>query len=265
VTCTVPGGTYYIYVSLDVDAHLISTAAATPLQAMDWSSYILYNQPKVTNPGWEKQLAAFARPSANEWSAAYASFIRAVVDNTMYQDTSGVEWNSSTGSLGNMMLKPENYGDQADPHLIKNVPTAFCYVAPVSSFTGSGALTPFTADNGTAYAQYWNSSSSGYPGVFIRWGYKVAVTARSWGICMTEFRSWNGKTVTLKGFPSRGFSSGTVIATKTVDNSMALSTTGDNYRWFAIAAPASFAYYEFSANNHIDPGRYTWPIILAST
>jgi hypothetical protein len=265
VTCTVPGGTYYLYLSLDVDAYLISQAAATPLLAsMDWNSYILYNQPKVTNPGWEKQHAAFARPSANAYSDAYATFIRAVVDNTMYRDTSGVEWNSSTGSLGDMMLKPENYGEQADPWLVKNVPTAFCYVAPISSLTGSG-LTPLTAQNGTAYAQYWDSSSSGFPRPFIRWGYKVPVTAMSWGICMTERRSWFGRTLTLMGFPSRSFSSGTVLATKVVDSSCKLSTTGDNYSWFTIGAPASFAYYEFFADGHHDNSIYTWPIILAST
>ena len=267
VTCTMPIGTYYLFTSLDVDAYMISQAAATPLVvavAVDWTGYILYNQPKIANPGWEKQLASFARPSEYAYSSAYATFIKAVVDNTMYQTTSGVEWNSSTGSLGDMMLKPENYGEQADPGLVKNVPTAFCYVAPISSLTGSG-LTPLTAQNGTAYEQYWDSSSSGFPRPFIRWGYKVPVTARSWGICMTQRASWFGRTLTLMGFPSRSFSSGTVLATKVVDSSCNLSNTGDNYSWFTIGAPASFAYYEFFANGHHDSGKYAWPIILAST
>jgi hypothetical protein len=226
-----------------------------------WKSSILYNQAKIPQPGWERQLAAFARPSATAFSAEYTSFIRAVVDSTLYETTLGVEWSSTTGSVGDMRLKPAYYGDQSDPFLIKNVPIACCYIAPVSNITGTG-LAPFTADNGTSYEQKWDNSNSGYV-PFIRWGYKLAVTAKSFGICMGARANWFGSWVTLRGFPSSSFSSGTVLATVQVTAAITLSSTGDNYSWFVISDPAAFAYYEFRAT--VSHGTYTWPIILAST
>jgi hypothetical protein len=237
-----------------VDAVAVGSAAY-------WSNFILWNQPKVANPGWEQQLAAFTRPSQYALSSAYTDFVRATFDNTLYNDTNGNQWNSTTGSVLNMVLKPQFIGEQTDIYLIKNVPISSCYVAPVSNITGVPVgLGRFYADNGSYYQQWWDNSYNSGP--FIRWGYKFSVTARSVGMCLYILSDWNGATITLRGFTSNAFVSGTTLVT-ILANNIGTSYTGVNYTWFQIASPGSYTHYEIRANQRHN--HYTFAPILSSS
>ena len=234
----------------------ISLTLGVSIQQPPWSNYILYKN-KVSNPGWDKQLASFARPSTNAFSSAYTTFVRATFDSSLYTDTSGNSWSSSTGSVGNMVLKSEYYGQQSDIWLIKNIPISSCWVAPISDISGTG-LSYFSADNGTSCAQFWDNSGS--PGAFIRWGYTSSVTAKSVGMCLYVLSNWAGANITLKGFSSNSFTSGTTLVSFAA-STIGTSFTGTNYTWHTLSTTGSFSHYELSGSTKHD--HYTWPVILA--
>ena len=216
-----------------------------------WQNYILY-QSKVSDPGWEKQLAAFARPSANEFSSAYTAFVRATFDTSLYQDGGGTPWSNTTGLCSNMWLKPQYYGQQTDPWLIKNCANQSCWVAPVSGLTGG--LTPFVSQ------QWWDNA--GYTSAFVRWGYTSSVTARSVGMCTVSMSTWGPATIVLRGFTSNAFSGGTTLVTFSA-SSVPVSGDGTGYGWFALSTTGSYSHYELSYSG-AKHDHYTWAPILAA-
>jgi len=192
VTPPTSGNCTLVVFAYDSSGTLRNTIVGSTVAVIDLSQYILYNQTKNTTPGWDKQHAGFARPTATSFSSMYTSFVRLTFDNTLYMDTSGTEWNSTTGSVGNMMLKNSSYSPNVTEEFwtISNSPIASCYAAPISILNSSGLSGSifagsndgqFTADNGTSYYQVWDNSANSSP--WIRWGYKYNVTARSVGLC----------------------------------------------------------------------------------
>jgi hypothetical protein len=182
--------------------------------------------------------------------------VRATFDSSLYQDGGGDPWSSSTGSVANMVLKPAYYGQQSDGFLIKATRCSSCWVAPLSSVSGT-VLAPFNTAE-----QYWDNSAA--PNAFLRWGYTTSVTARSVGLCQyAGSSSWNsnGAMVTLKGFTSNAYAGGTTLLS-IAGNTMGQSQDGNNYSWHKLTATGSFSHYEISASAKHD--HYTWPPILAA-
>ncbi len=181
----------------------------------------------------------------------------------MFTDGVGTEWNSTTGSVGNMYLK-DIYFSQSDSRfvLITKTPIMSTLFAPVAAISGTG-LSALQADNTSWYNQMWDYSNTGGSSVFLRWGYKFSVTAKSVGLCLYALASWSGISLTLKGFSNNTFSSGVTLATISCNSIGIDSVAGLNYTWFTIGSPAAYSHYEISApTGH---GSYTWPVILAST
>ncbi len=81
-------------------------------------------------------------------------------------------------------------------------------------------------------------------------------------MCLYVLSRWSGGTVTVKGYASNAFTSGTTLVTISC-NSIGTSFTGTNYTWFTISSPAAYSHYEVRGSLGHD--HYTWPVILAST
>jgi hypothetical protein len=227
------------------------------VQTFPWQNYILYQQARTTNPGWQLQLPSFARLSGDRLSTDYTNFVRATFDNTLFKDGAGTQWSSSTGSTGNMILKSE-YFSQDDTRLINNMgmrlaSTMFAPIGP-----GFSAL---TGDNNLSYNQFLLDTTTNAVTPFVRWGYKYSVTATYVGLCLFALASWSGTSLTLRGFTSNAFSSGVILATIPCNNIGVNSTSGMNYTWFTLTTTGSYSHYELRATT--GQGSYTWPVILA--
>ena len=247
------GQKFVVYVTSPKDASVakLADSGTVAVTAPPWGDYILY-QAKVSNPGWEKQLASFARPSATAFSTAYTAFVRATFDSSLYQDGGGTPWSNTTGLCSNMWLKPQYYGQQSDPWLIKNCSNQSCWVAPVSGLTGG--LEPFVSQ------QWWDNA--GYTSAFVRWGYTSSVTARSVGMCTVSMSTWGPATIVLRGFTSNAFSGGTTLVSFAA-SSVPVSGDGTGYGWFALSTTGSYSHYELSYSG-AKHDHYTWAPILAA-
>jgi len=246
--------------ALSSEITAIMPSAQILIAGPEWQNYILYNGGRVANPRWQTQHADFARPALGTLSAQYHTFIRAVVDDTLYLTSSGDAWNPSTGVANDMKLKVAYQGPDG---ALQNNLVSSAYVAPTWG-EGNNLDRGIYAVNGTFWRPYWDSANIGG---FIKWGYKYSVTALSVGVCRYA-KPVSGVTYQLWGFSSNSFTGGTLLVTLNGDSAsnvnQGLSGFGVDYVWTTLTVTGAFTHYEFKASVG-GTQHHMWPVLLGAS